>query len=754
MKFSINLLLLLYCFSFLVQAQKTSIEDIEKQLSDCDSLKSHLYTNPVLSPTLYVAINQLIEHEYYACAERLLKIVEERSKADTSLSDLYDLYNRLYRAQQQYRVATRYSLKAIDLLTESSQKHPKIKHLNNLGETIRTSNYDTYTRAVALRYLEEAQAIGEGLESPPAELVRTYNRIAAVYGTNGNGVQTQKDRQQIIIYSKKSLELSKKLLADSPGDRFLLDMKANSYNEIGFCYMNMGKLNVALRFMQKSVDLREKYQLPQLIESYINLAHIYARQENYTASLQILDKTLELAKRLEHKIHIHVNYAMIFERQKKPYEMANHWHLAYDYSKQSKQQVLQKITQDLAAKYDFEKKEQEIKLSEQKRQLQESKLKQQQLQNRLLLILICLGLTFATYLLYNNYQKNKKNRLLLHQKNTLSKQAKSLENTNRQLRELSAFKEQMTNLIAHDLKNPLNVLMGLSQQSLNQEKRELMYHSSRNMLELINNMLEVYEAQEKSMQLNPSTFALNSLFEEVVSDMRFLLDKKKLTVILDTIEGLIVEADAYLIKRLLVNLLSNAIKYSPLNGKIQIKTTLDEQQQIIISVKDEGVGISQSLQDKIFEPFVKEQNLLGSSGLGLTFCKMAIDAHNGHITIDSAPNQGTTFYVYLPKSRLKEKASPQITQTKFEPERKSQAPKKQELTSFQKEYGTLKRLEVFQTSEILQVLTNIRQRNISKNLQSWLDQIEDAVYVCNSDEYQRLINLSKPSAVLTTDKRF
>jgi signal transduction histidine kinase len=245
----------------------------------------------------------------------------------------------------------------------------------------------------------------------------------------------------------------------------------------------------------------------------------------------------------------------------------------------------------------------------------------------------------------------------------VERQRQELERTNQELVRMQQFKESMTQMVVHDMKNPLAGIMGniqlmqIQQDTLNPTKRaqllERTLESSAQLMRMILNILHIGRLEENKMPLRPEPLVLREIVEENLREMMSISTREG-----TTLENRIGEdlpqprADRELIGRIVSNLLSNALKHTPSGGHISVDAR-SESGEIVLTVRDTGEGIPEELQPFIFEKFRSgasegERSSRYDSGLGLTFCRLAIQSHGGRIWLESRLRKGTTMFVALP----------------------------------------------------------------------------------------------------------
>ena len=279
----------------------------------------------------------------------------------------------------------------------------------------------------------------------------------------------------------------------------------------------------------------------------------------------------------------------------------------------------------------------------------------------LLLVFIML---VGSLILYRSFQKKKKSnealekraKQILDQKNALLTKAKSLEENNQKLKELGQFKESLIQMIAHDMKNPLNAILGLASIDPSSEKNlEMIAQSGQQIMNMIDNMLEVQKFEDTNVALSIQEYELSDLISKAMFPLTVLIETKQIEIKTSVPAESAILVDGELIVRVIGNLLSNAIKYSNSHSIIDIKAEFCEtSKSAVVSITDYGIGIPKDHLEHIFDKYWRgntdnhRPGSIGSTGLGLTFCKLVLEAHGCKISVSSIEGSFTTFRFSLP----------------------------------------------------------------------------------------------------------
>lgn len=336
----------------------------------------------------------------------------------------------------------------------------------------------------------------------------------------------------------------------------------------------------------------------------------------------------------------------------------------------------------------------------------------------------------TVYIFRVNFLKVQQARL----QSEVDRQTQELKQTNDQLERLGKFKELFTGMLVHDLKNALHLILGLSEKADNQSMREV-NQSGRKMLHMVSNMLDIQKFEETQMTIRPENLGLSMLVNEAKQQFGLLFKSKSLTF-QNKVGDHSINADPELLGRVLINLLSNAVKYTPFGGCITISAFKNEN-RVIVEVSDTGEGIPQDQRELIFDTFhqsdPRKLGKVSSTGLGLTFCKMVVEAHGGQIGVRPAEGGGSTFYFDI-------QHAPQAT-SELVSDSEDQAKNTltdAELQAIRQLKPQLEMLQMYEVSKIEELINGISDTDPVK---AWKEAVKTAAYNWNEKKFKELINL-------------
>ncbi len=220
-------------------------------------------------------------------------------------------------------------------------------------------------------------------------------------------------------------------------------------------------------------------------------------------------------------------------------------------------------------------------------------------------------------------------------------------------------------MIVHDLRNPLGAIVGfidlmqLDKQNLSQSQLEILRNCGsccQDLQAIIESLLDIYKMEEGQLKLDFKITNPKDLIDESLNQFFPKASQKQIRLLFDNTRQIpSIQADQRLMKRVIANLLNNAIRHTPSGGTVRIAVeTACNNGCLQIRVEDTGDGLAPEYHQKVFEKFEQVQLkkagvTVGTCGLGLAFCKMAVEAHAGKIWVESeGKGKGTTFRFELP----------------------------------------------------------------------------------------------------------
>ena len=248
---------------------------------------------------------------------------------------------------------------------------------------------------------------------------------------------------------------------------------------------------------------------------------------------------------------------------------------------------------------------------------------------------------------------------------SLMKSYQEITAQNNTLLDLEKIKEGLTHMIIHDLNNPLAALLGyidlilLDQQVLYKKHLDILVDCQsccQDLNTMIQSLLDIHKMEEGRLEPNKENSDLVELTNAIIEQSIPQAEQKQLTLSFNRLDKEhFIPVDCSLIKRVIANLINNAIRHTPSGGKIEVvMKALEGNGDLHISVNDTGGGLAPEYHQKVFNKFeqVKLKNTgahVGAIGLGLAFCKLAIEAHGGKIWVESeGEGKGSSFQFILP----------------------------------------------------------------------------------------------------------
>ena len=482
-------------------------------------------------------------------------------------------------------------------------------------------------------------------------LSSTLNNLGIIYND-------KKDNEKAIAYYTKSLEFSKQL-----NDK---DGIATSMNNIGLLYVEMGQIEKGINYyfqaLNYSLELFDKNSTANL---YNNIAAAYVKENNYAKSEEYVNKALSIAKDITELSFIQESYQILAKiySQKGDYKKAFEYQgkqLAYNDSLYFQQRT--SSIAEMQTRFETEAKEKEIQLLKKDNEINVLEVDRHKLLQKYLILFTTLFLILAVVIFIGQRRRRRINNILALKNKELEIANKRLIESEQNLKELNATKDKFFSIIAHDLKNPFNALLGFSEllektyDSCSEEEIKeyinVIYESSQNLFKLLDNLLQWSRTQTNSISYHPEQFEVFPLIMQEVEFLHLNADKKKINIRVNVNKDSTAFADKNIISSIIRNLISNAIKFTNTNGQVNIDVK-DLKSEVQVSISDSGIGIDGDDLDKIFQLNSSISNKgtanEDGTGLGLLLCKEFTEMNHGRIWATSNKGKGSTFYFTIPK---------------------------------------------------------------------------------------------------------
>ena len=575
------------------------------------------------------------------------------------LAKTYNYLSAIYRKLGSFSQALRYNDLALNIATKYSDSLQIGYAYNNRG----TVYFLERNYSLALKNLYNGLNYFEAINNLPAIAYSTIS-LGMFYREKG-------DYKKALEFFNRTLKIRRKL-NDKHGIQSTL-------LQIAQVYFKMKDYNNTLKFLTEHLEYyKSNNDFKGMADIYEGYYDVYYTLKNYRKALKNIEMSLSLWKKLNDKIGLVRTYyktALIYSKLTNVSKAGYFLHLAdsllkkldipnvkadamkykyeyfknlYDYKRALYYHEKYKTLDDslrslessaklanLQAVYTIEKKEKENLILKKDLELQNIQ------RNYLLLIILFILIIIAVY-----YWKYK----------TAKKLAAELSESN-------ATKDKFFSILAHDLKNPIGTTMNYLQLLKNdfnnlsdKEKIEIIEGAGNSLnknIKLLKNLLEWAKLQNKKVEYNPVVFNLNKIINDTVKMMMPAAKFKRINLTFNITDQLNCFCDVNMIKTVLRNLIGNALKFTNSGGSVNIKCKKGNK-FITVTVTDNGVGISQEAQKKLFDitsnHTIGTDNELGT-GLGLKLCKGYVERNGGKISFVSEQGKGSSFSFTLPLAK-------------------------------------------------------------------------------------------------------
>lgn len=297
-----------------------------------------------------------------------------------------------------------------------------------------------------------------------------------------------------------------------------------------------------------------------------------------------------------------------------------------------------------------------------------------------LVVFFCLNITNRLLIIMNNTVSLSKGTQLqppLKGEDEIAELDQFLFKSAAEIRELERFKKEMIGVVSHELKSPLSSVAAFLSSlgggvygEISKKAQERVERSHKSVERLMNLVKELLVLDRLELELSPEEIPVNDILASSVDTINALSEKTGIEVVVDSGGGYVF-ADRNRLVQVIVNLVSNAMKFSPPDGKVTIKTRMNDG-WFECRVSDQGRGIPEEFRKQIFEPFkqvdARDATTKKGTGLGLTISRSIVEQHGGKIDVDSELDVGSTFWFKIPATQFGRSASASGTQTAAIPE--------------------------------------------------------------------------------------
>ena len=572
--------------------------------------------------------------------------------------------------------------------------------------------------------------------------IHDYVRVGM--GINGIGIIYKKQGKynEALDQYNKALEMVK----NSTNKVLIMSI----YENIGNVYVKQNKFKLATIYNKKALDMAYELNMPNAIaEHQVNLGENLIHQKEYAKARVCYEKALPTFMANHSQSNIIITYSALINanNELKDYAQSVKYYQLYIQAKDSlEEKELNTALDSIKVKFHIEQVKQEnASLTEQTEMHHKTILMQRIIMGGSFL-LFALLISYTFVIIRNRKRINSANVLLGIKNDDISAKVEQLQTANHKLLELSVFKDSMSSFLVHDLKNSLNTIINIDTYHNSEHQTKLIKQLGMQMLNLVINILDVSKYEHKMMKISAQDNSISYIINSAYRNIEYLATQKNISFKSNMVSDYIVKVDAGIMERVLVNLFTNAVKYSAKDRSVEVYAEPLDKNFLKIIVKDNGDGIEAQYLPFVFDKYsqakVKHLGYAGATGIGLTFCKMAVETHSGHIGVDSVVEQGTSFWFTLPLSKVQKDVAlhdPAFNDNRNE-KNKSQLTE-QEINWLIPFINQLKQSSIYEVSDVKEIINTIDNHE-SSGILAWKSALLIALSNCNEIKYNELLNLA------------
>lgn len=550
-------------------------------------------------------------------------------------STLFSISQR-YKDQANYDIALDYSLQALELRKEGSDESRIASSLISVANIYR--HLSDYINAKI--FADKAYEI----------TIRNNLPLGLVYNQYGIIALNQGDYSIAFEYNKKAYEISEK-----SGNLYGMGTELNN---MSISLRNLGRNDEALQYIFTALRIkREIKDIRYYAPTFVEIGGTYIELGDYNAAERYLDSALFYSTQIglrDRTLNVYSTYVDLFEA-KGDNKKALSYYRKYTALKDSiyEGDFNSKIA-EYTTLYDLEQHKSENELLKKDNEIQRLSIGRNKMLRKVLYAAIILSVLGMVYYYFSNQKKKKANAILL-KKNEIITQQKD------ELKELNATKDKFFTIIAHDLKSPFNSILGFTEildksyDKYTDAERKKMISSltktSKQSFFLLQNLLTWAKTQKGGIEISKEKIQLKNLLKRSISSYAGAALFKEVEINSEIDDSLSVFVDIETMCTAIGNVVNNGIKYTHRGGEIKFSAK-HIAKDVILSINDNGTGMSQKTIDKLFR--IEESfsipgtaNEMGT-GLGLIICKEFIDKNGGKIWAESEVGVGSTFKIRMP----------------------------------------------------------------------------------------------------------
>jgi len=509
--------------------------------------------------------------------------------------------------------------------------------LNNIGNV--HFQMGDYTNA--LNYYNQSLVLKENAHDLVGVAIM-LNNIANVYHKLNDGTKA------LTLYFKALdlIEAKKEIV-----------WKSTLLENIGQLYLDRGEISKCLVYYHRALLESEKRGDRKSVSSVkSSLAIAYLKNEEYGVALGLFEEAIGIAReigvlRIEQDCYYYMSD--LYEK-KNNYEKSIFYFKKYDKIREKiNKENSSKDVAEIQAKFQLDKIDSENEILKQRNTIQKLEIEKQKTG---IILLFCLGVLILSLVIYSMYisRFRKRHNKILTEKNRI------ISDKNNSLTSLNATKDKFLSIVAHDLKNPFNAVLGFTdllldrytelEDSMRQEYIEIIHKSALHGSLLLDTLLTWSRSQMGVMKCNPIPFNMGQLIMEEMESFEEKALAKSISLEFSENETVLVHADSDMIRTVVRNLSNNSIKFTKEKGKVIFSIEI-ENGKAVIAVEDNGVGISSEDKSKLFnldsnysKPGTSNEK---GTGLGLILCKDFVEKNGGEIGVESQEDEGSKFWFTL-----------------------------------------------------------------------------------------------------------